>query len=160
MLRSTWRSESDMFSGPEIGYRPVLLGGHLKERKLIGEFMKVVVDVTDLKKGLAFWSELTGLEPSFVDRAGRFMGLGNKMVLGEDSSVILLQLVDEFRPGGGTHIDIKVHDVEMAIQRIIEIGGTLKREPGLYPDAENPDLQWAVMQDPFGNPFCIIRYPV
>jgi predicted enzyme related to lactoylglutathione lyase len=88
------------------------------------------------------------------------MGLGNKMVLGEDSSVILLQLVDEVRPGGGTHIDLKVHDAEEAVQRIIEIGGTLKREPGLYPDAENPVLQWAVMQDPFGNPFCIIRYPV
>lgn len=53
-----------------------------------------------------------------------------------------------------------MRDVEEAIGRIIEIGGTVKRQAGLYPDAENPDLQWAVMQDPFGNPFCIIRYPV
>ena len=43
----------------------------------------------------------------------------------------------------------------------MEIGGTLKRvpviypRPGAYPD-ETPTLDWSVMQDPFGNEFCVI----
>lgn len=127
---------------------------------MIAEFLKVVVDVTDLEKGLDFWSALTGLQRSYVDPAGRFMGLGVKQVQGEDSSVILLQHVEEVESGGGTHIDLKVTNVEEAIRKVEGIGGKLKQSIGLYPSDENPLLEWAVMEDPFGNPFCIIRSTV
>ena len=70
---------------------------------MIAEFEKVVVDVPDLERGLAFWGALTGLAPRYVDPAGKFMGLGSKVTKGETNSVILLQLVDHMG-SGGAHI--------------------------------------------------------
>ena len=34
------------------------------------------------------------------------------------------------------------------------------RAPGMYAPEGTDVLEWAVMQDPFGNEFCIIRYPL
>ena len=34
------------------------------------------------------------------------------------------------------------------------------RPPGLYAPDGQALLEWAVMQDPFGNEFCIIRWPL
>ena len=113
-----------------------------------------------IEKGLDFWSALTGLQRSYVDQAGRFMGLGVKPVQGEDSSVILLQHVAKVESGGGPHIDLKVTNVEEAIRKIEGIGGKLKQSIDLYPSDGSPHLEWAVMEDPFGNPFCIIRFTV
>jgi predicted enzyme related to lactoylglutathione lyase len=127
---------------------------------MIAEFEKVVVDVPDLERGLAFWGALTGLAPRYVDPAGKFMGLGSKVTKGETNSVILLQLVDHMGSGGSTHIDLKVDDVAAAIPKIEALGGKLKKAPGFYPDKESALLEWAVMQDPWGTPFCIIRSPV
>lgn len=127
---------------------------------MIAEFEKVVVDVPDLERGLEFWGKLTGLEPGYVDPAGKFMGLGTKTTDGDVNSVILLQHVDHMGSGGSTHIDLKVKDVEAAIPKIEAIGGTLKKTPAFYPDRHSALLEWAVMQDPWGTPFCIIRSPV
>ncbi|WP_157231048.1 VOC family protein [Kiloniella laminariae] len=124
---------------------------------MIAEFEKVVVDVTNLEEGLTFWSKLTGLERSLKDPAGRFHGLGIKTVQGEENSVILLQLVDEVKPGGGTHIDLRVKNVEIAVEQVLKIGGKLRKKPDFYPNKSSAFLEWAVMQDPYGNPFCLIR---
>ena len=75
---------------------------------------------------------------------------------------ILLQLVPAGQggEGSGTHLDFRVDDVGRAVEQIEAIGGTLVRPPGLYaPDGTNL-LEWAVMRDPFGNEFCIIRWPL
>ncbi len=127
---------------------------------MIAEFEKVVVDVPNLEKGLAFWGELTGLKPGYVDPTGKFMGLGRKTTKGVENSVILLQQVDHVGSGGSTHIDLKVDDVAAAIPKIEALGGKLKKAPGYYPDKNAALLEWAVMQDPWGTPFCIIRSPV
>ena len=34
------------------------------------------------------------------------------------------------------------------------------RPPGMYAPDGRALLEWAVMQDPFGNEFCIIRWPL
>ncbi len=61
-----------------------------------------------------------------------------------------------------SHVDIWVRDVDTAIRQVEAIGGTLKRPPAIYPRphsyaGERPLIDWAVMQDPFGNEFCLIR---
>ena len=127
---------------------------------MIAEFEKVVVDVPDLEKGLEFWGSLTGLEPGYQDPAGKFMGLGKQTTNGVENSVILLQLVNHLGSGGSTHIDLKVDDVQAAIPKIEALGGKLKRAPAFYPDQQSALLEWAVLQDPWGTPFCIIRSPV
>jgi len=127
---------------------------------MIAEFEKVVVDVPDLERGLEFWGKLTGLEPGYIDPAGKFMGLGKRTTNDVENSVILLQQVDHMGSGGSTHIDLKVDDVGAAIPKIEALGGKLKKPSAYYPDQHSALLEWAVMQDPWGTPFCIIRSPV
>lgn len=76
---------------------------------------------------------------------------------------MLLQLVPEGQvpgPSGGTHLDFRVDDVALAAEQIEAVGGTVLKGPAIYRVDGEPVLEWAVMQDPFGNDFCIIRYPV
>ena len=59
-------------------------------------------------------------------------------------------------------MDIGVDDVDAAIEQIERIGGRLKYPPTLYPvphvyEGARPLIDWAVMQDPFGNEFCLVR---
>lgn len=87
------------------------------------------------------------------------MGLGEAGLGSDVAIVILLQLVDAVKPGGGADIDLEVADVGTAVAAVLEIGGALRKPPALYPDAEQVRLEWAVMQDPFGKPFCLIHHP-
>ena len=40
------------------------------------------------------------------------------------------------------------------------IGGVTVRSPEFYVPEGSDVLEWAVMHDPFGNEFCIIRWPL
>ena len=57
-------------------------------------------------------------------------------------------------------MDLRVDDVASAVAQIEAIGGTVVRSPGTYAPDGSDLLEWAVMQDPFGNEFCIIRWPL
>lgn len=67
-------------------------------------------------------------------------------------------------PGGGanrSHVDISIDDVDGAMGHIEAIGGSVKKQPSLDPRPESfggevPLIDWAVMQDPFGNEFCLV----
>ena len=133
----------------------------------IAQFLKVVVNVSDLQSGLKFWSALTGLEPGYIDPLGNFAGLGSVPVVGEVvSSVILLQLVPKQQTPvhSGAHVDLFTDAVSRAVEQASAIGATLVRPAGFYPDHdpmlsdEKPLLEWAVMADPFGNEFCLVTH--
>ncbi len=47
-----------------------------------------------------------------------------------------------------------------AARQVEEIGGVLLKPAALYPNDDDPMLEWAVLQDPFGNEFCLIRWPL
>ena len=127
---------------------------------MIASLEKPVVDVPNLEEGVRFWGTLTGFEVSHVDSEGKFIGLGEHEVDGDISVRLLLQRVDHPIASGSTHLDFKVRDVTKAIAEIEAIGGKLRKSAAFYPNAENADLEWAVMQDPWGTPFCILRWPV
>lgn len=128
---------------------------------MIATFEKPVIDVPDLAEGARFWSALTGFEPGErFDPKGKFLGLGSHEVEGNRSVQLLLQRVDHPIAPGSTHLDFKVKDVAKAISEIEAIGGRLKKSAAFYPDRESAYLEWAVMLDPWGTPFCIIRWPV
>lgn len=61
------------------------------------------------------------------------------------------------------HIDITPHGgVDRAIEQILALGGSVKKAPSLYPrpgshGSERPIIDGAVMQDPFGNEFCLVH---
>ncbi len=127
----------------------------------IATLWKPVVNVTDLDEGERFWSALSGLQPQgrHGDETGdRFAVLGDA----DEPLWVLLQKV----PGGqtswlgGTHLDLRVDDVADAVRRTEAIGGVTKMPPAFYPSDADPYLEWAVMQDPFGNEFCLVKWPL
>jgi catechol 2,3-dioxygenase-like lactoylglutathione lyase family enzyme len=123
----------------------------------IGKFRCIVMNVTDLESGERFWTAVTGLPVRFsaVGYPTRFSRLGDIA-----SHSILLQLVPDDRPPptNNAHLDVTVEDVDLAVRQALELGATLSREKGTYPlHSTRPYLEWAVMKDPFGNAFCLIR---
>lgn len=60
------------------------------------------------------------------------------------------------------HIDLTpLEGIDRAIEEIVRLGGSVKKPPSLYPRPgshgdELPRIDWAVMQDPFGNEFCLV----
>ena len=125
----------------------------------IAKLWKPVINVTDLDAGETFWSALSGLSPR--GRHGQFSVLDAEEA-SERDGWILLQLVPpgQVSVNAGTHLDFRVHDVPSAIEQIEAIGGVLTRPAGMYAPEGEDLLEWAVMVDPFGNEFCIIRWPL
>ena len=128
----------------------------------VGTIRAFVIDVNDFEVGERFWCAITGFDvlwsgwaesPVHSGAQGQFSGLGT----GKSHS-ILLQLVPEPKTDlkNRAHIDITVEDVDHAINEVITLGGSLIRPKGGYPP-DAPEIEWAVMEDPFGNEFCVIR---
>ena len=123
----------------------------------VGTLRRIVIDVNDLDVGERFWSALTGLPLRFSGTSdasqGQFSALGDI-----ETGSILLQLVPEAKTAlkNRAHPDLTVEDVERAVGEVIVLGGTLVRPPGRFPETD-PVIEWAVMADPFGNEFCLIR---
>jgi catechol 2,3-dioxygenase-like lactoylglutathione lyase family enzyme len=136
----------------------------------IGSLRCVVINVTDLTVAYRFWSEVTGLE--VIGSAEGWHGwLGFLGTSDPWKHEIILQQVRSAPVQAGepthartnpVHVDITPTDgVDAAIARIIELGGAVKKPPSLYPrpgsqGGEAPVIDWAVMQDPFGNEFCLV----
>jgi hypothetical protein len=126
----------------------------------IGQLRCHVFHVTDLEVGQRFWAAVTGIEPIPTVFPGRSAYLGQPDPWRHE---VILWKVDA--PKGPetnrSHVDIWVADIDTAIDQIVEIGGSLKRPPTIYPrphsfPGEPPRIDWAVMQDPFGNEFCLV----
>ena len=119
----------------------------------VGTVRAFVIDVNDLDVGERFWSGITGQECLFSGWGGQFSRIGRR---GQNS--ILLQLVPEKKTPlkNRAHVDITVQNINEAIEQVIALGGSLVRPKGTY-GPDNPRLEWAIMADPFGNEFCIIR---
>lgn len=133
--------------------------GHQPPRN-VGTLRCHVINVDDLAVGEAFWSEVTGLPVIGSGWTGRFSYLGQP---DPPKHEIILQLVDTPKgpAANRTHVDIGVGDIDTAIAQIEAIGGRMKKEPSLYPrpgsfEGQMPRIDWAVMQDPFGNEFCLV----
>ncbi len=126
----------------------------------IGRLRCHVIDVNDLAVAEQFWSKVTGLPVITSGWTGRFSYLGQPDPWRHE---VILQLVSSTkRPEPNrSHVDIGVRDIDKAIAAIQAIGGTLKRAPSIYPRPGShpgvpPQIDWAVMQDPFGNEFCLV----
>lgn len=126
----------------------------------IGTIRCQVIDVDDLTIAEAFWSEVTGLPVIGSKWTGRFSYLGQPDPWKHE---IILQLVKTTKgdTANRSHIDITPDGgIDNAIRRITAIGGSVKKEPSIYPRPGSheipPVIDWAVMQDPFGNEFCLV----
>ena len=142
----------------------------------VGTLRCFVIDVDDLDVGAAFWTEVTGIQQISSLWPDRFAYLGYQDETTWKHEIILHRVptakvsdsdaIDVARrldsAANRAHIDITVEDVDDAIAQIEAIGGRLKYPPTLYPvphayEGARPIIDWAVMQDPFGNEFCLVR---
>lgn len=132
----------------------------------IGRWKSICINVTDIDRGLEFWSGVLGWVP-----AGTWHGwLGylndsesdNFMILNDVEKAPMKLTPPTYHEANRVHIDIWPNDgMDNAIADIVALGGSLKKPPSLYPRPgsygdESPRLDWAVMQDPFGNEFCLV----
>jgi hypothetical protein len=136
----------------------------------VGTIRCVVINVTDLGLAYKFWGAVTGLDV-ICSEAGWHDWLGYLGTTDPWKHEIILQRIDNSpvdiqAPDHGKanqmHIDITpTNGIDQAVEEIIELGGTLKKTPSLYPRPgsrgdHRPLIDWAVMQDPFGNEFCLV----
>jgi predicted enzyme related to lactoylglutathione lyase len=119
----------------------------------VGALRSIVLDVNDLGEAERFWSSVLGLEVQWPAGEGQFSRIGAK-----GAGSVLLQLVPEKKTDlkNRAHIDVTVMAVGRAVEEVVKLGGSVIKEPGLWPDVD-PVLEWAVMADPSGNEFCLIR---
>ncbi|RPI22486.1 MAG: hypothetical protein EHM57_05230 [Actinobacteria bacterium] len=137
----------------------------------IGTLRCVVINVTDLAVAYEFWSAVTGLE--VIGSADGWHGwLGYLGTKDPWKHEIILQRVDNapvevaipsHHETNAVHIDITpTNGIDRAIEGILSLGGSVKKPPSLYPrpgarEGHRPFIDWAVMQDPFGNEFCLVH---
>ena len=134
----------------------------------IGRWKSVCINVTDLDEAYDFWTEVLGWTTSRRNWHG-WLGYivdpesDNYMILNDTTTAPVELTPPSHTEANRAHIDIWPNNgMDNAIADIIAIGGTLKKPPGLYPRPgtygdEPPAIDWAVMQDPFGNEFCIVE---
>jgi predicted enzyme related to lactoylglutathione lyase len=118
------------------------------------------IDVDDLSKAIAFYEQAIGV------RVGRRFGAAGVEMLGASSPIYLLVKAEGTRSSVASddlrrysrhwtpvHVDFAVPDIESAVSRVTEAGGT-----------QESDIQthsWgriAHMADPFGHGICLIQF--
>jgi len=113
----------------------------------VGTLYAIVLDVNDLEICADFWSKVLGKEVSF--KTDKYCRIGK----GDDLPSLLLQKVPEkHEHKNRAHIDLDVNHIESAVQRVEAFGGTKLDEISEY------GVRWAVMADPDGNEFCLVRH--
>jgi len=130
----------------------------------IATYRCTVIDVTDLAEGYRFWSAVTGLEvigSSPEGWHGRFGYLGHRDPWKHEFILQVVRYPKE-PTANRVHIDLTpTEGIDPAIEQIVALGGRVKKPASLYPRPgshgdEPPEIDWAVMQDPFGNEFCLV----
>ena len=122
--------------------------------------LRVCIDVDDLDKGIAFYTEALGLS------VGRRLGKNWAELLGAPVPVDLLaekpgtapipvagSLRDYRRHWTPVHLDWPVAELDAAVGRAQAAGATL--EGGIR------EKKWgrlAILADPFGNGFCLLEF--
>jgi predicted enzyme related to lactoylglutathione lyase len=108
----------------------------------------VVLDCVDADALANFWSSALGF------RRGAFHAPYVRLVdLNERWPNLLLQQVPEPKSGKNRmHLDIQVADVHREVERLVALGATL-----IEPPHDDAGFLTAVLADPQGNEFCVIR---
>ena len=112
----------------------------------VGTLTNVGIDVADIERAEAFYSALLGVErASTWEQYLIFEPLPNGLT-------VYLQRVPEKKTSKSrVHMDLTVPDVPAALARVESLGGRALR------DFAEPGDDLAVVADPDGNEFCLLR---
>ena len=112
----------------------------------IGTLTHVGIDVADLERAEAFYSSVLGVERDKTwDQYLAFEPLPSGLI------VYLQQVPDKKTGKTRLHMDLTVPDVMAALARVEAIGGRA------LTDFVEPGENLAVVADPDGNEFCLIK---
>jgi predicted enzyme related to lactoylglutathione lyase len=110
----------------------------------------IVLDVSDLDRATAFWCAALGgsFDPSVDNDPAVYARIN---VPGTSTRLLLQRVDDEKLSKNRCHIDIATDDVDAEVERLLGVGATrLRSFPG------DPGCDFWVLQDPFGNEFCVV----
>ena len=117
----------------------------MPETPIIGSIM---INAEDAQSLAGFWSRLLGVGIA-VDH-GTFIWLTPQR---DGAASVAFQQVPDPTPGRRRlHLDLHVDDMDAAVARILELGGSHLE------DHEIEGFAWKVMADPEGNEFCIVTH--
>lgn len=111
----------------------------------------VVVNVSDMRRAVEFWSAALGYRPREAEWDPEFMMLEDP---GRRRTAVSLQLTD--RPPAEpvrVHLDLYTDAQERQVRRLVGLGAT-RVEDWPYP----ADADFVVLRDPDGNEFCVIDH--
>ena len=117
-----------------------------EQSQAIGILTQVGIDVSDLGRAEAFYSELLG-----VRRAEAHEQYLNFEPLPGGLTIYLQQVPEEKTSKTRVHLDVTVKDMEGSLSRVEELGG--KRLGSFLEDGEG----WTVVVDPDGNELCLLQ---
>lgn len=110
------------------------------------EIGAIVWGVTDIARAVGFWSQALHYRlkyPASEDWAVLVPENGPGIQLS-------LSLVSSPKPRRH-HLDLFTHDQAAEVERLLALGAT--RKEWRYP----PNADYVVLQDPDGNPFCVVQ---
>jgi predicted enzyme related to lactoylglutathione lyase len=113
----------------------------------VGTLYAVTMDVNDLETCAKFWSQVLGADILYQN--DQYLRLGQK---GERPTLLLQKVPEPHTVKNRVHIDLDVTDLDTAVSRVQELGGSKLRELNEY------GIKWAVMADPDGNEFCLVQH--
>ena len=113
----------------------------------VGAIYAIVIDVNDLDTCATFWSQVLDAEILYQDE--KYLRLGHK---GECPTLLLQKVPERHKDKNRVHIDLDVHDLDAAVSRVQDLGGKKLRQLSEY------GIKWAVMADPDGNEFCLVKH--
>ncbi len=116
-------------------------------REKVGALYAIVIDVNDLEACAKFWLQVLGADILYQDE--RYLRLGHK---GVHPSVLLQKVPERHEVKNRVHIDLDVADLEKAVSRVLDLGGSKLDKHSMY------GIEWVVMADPDGNEFCLVQH--
>jgi predicted enzyme related to lactoylglutathione lyase len=122
--------------------------------------LRVCIDVDDLDKGIAFYTQVLGLKLGrrFGDKGAELLGASSPIDIlakpaGSPANPASSSLRDYRRHWTPVHLDFVVTGIEAAVQRAQAHGASLEQAI--------QEKEWgrmALMADPFGHGLCLLEF--
>lgn len=116
----------------------------MMSKRVVLETASVTLDVDDIELEARFWEAMLGETPGLIRGDGGWLTVGS---LGSTTALILQKVPEPKVVKNRCHLCFVVPDVDEAVRRIVELGGSLVSEPR--------QGGGVTMADPEGNEFCI-----
>jgi hypothetical protein len=129
------------------------------QREPVGWIREVVLDCPDPWKLAVFWAAVLGGSP--VEWYPGWVTLepppnGQRLSFQAVSELAAPTWPDQSVPTQ-THVDILVHNLEEAHERVVGLGARfLAEHVSPRPDPGGAQVAWRVYADPAGHPFCLV----